>query len=1379
MKKYERKDKNEKRRLAFEKRTVKREQDLARNSTEGGSVLCMTKNTNFNRRFLATFLALVLAFSGLVVGINFSTKAVSGNQTPMEGTYTTGPVKISTYPTFNANHNGALLDRNKLYEQGDDMTITATATFEVNSSGKVTSVSVTTDPSSITGTRQYLYSSTYNKYRQSDQYYYGNGTNVSSSVFSASSTIRTQLSSLIGSDAIVEEFESVLNGVTGVNSYGSDAYDVFSDEIIALIKRAPIEPKSNVASIDDIDVDIPQIPDSAENSLVLNKSIAPSNDGSAYDLTLKSYSTANLSTYKVLEKVPTDYVLVIDQSGSMASRDMPTAYEYAGRVSLEDIAKGQYYYVDGDGNSYRVFAEHGYLYEYLPENTKWSQTIVQESNAGLRWFQTATDADDTTSVENQYYYRTEDGIFRPVTVSVEGKVGTYYVELRYKDANGNEQYFVRPDKPYYKNVFGDDDSIYKEGSFLYDRVNPLVLALYPRPTAYTYSTFLGITTGMYVNYPMYNRHVGYTGLCYRDNNGEIHHISSDSNLTSTEYCDSDGNATTSNDMSTRMYYSGLVKGTQFETRLDTLTTALQAFAKTLQNDYDSYGLVDNRVAIVGFSSENEGTNYNNMEVLTGSTISTAQNGSSYEEGSHYFPYYGANYSSTNYGSTNGTNYNGPQYYAYTGLNALGNNRGYPVQVNSTVYENALISAAHEDAAGNASVNADFTKAIKSLSAYGGTKPAVGLEMAEEIFNARSETQFTMRSGNKDTVDRNKVVIFFTDGEPGNYRYSDRYSEANAVVSKAKDLKDGGTTIFSIGVFGTSDSDPLTYAKYGPVSENSDYEYEQTWWETYKSGSSYYYLNRGWNSTDSANYGSVATDTIYDYMMAVSSNYPNATNYVSADWAANHEDDSYTNWSAMVDDIRGTYNGSNQYYRMASNEESLIAAFKSAASLIEGEETQEAGMISENSVMKDVIDTSNFNIPVDSNGHPTANVTIKKASGSKRGADANVEVSPTLENADGVTYSWGSDNKTLIVEGFNYNDNYIANGHSGYELVVTIEGITPKDGKTGDALTSNETSSGIYSDRTSTGELLKAFDVPTISRHKYMLTVGNDNTSATVNSGFSLKQSDGTTALTSSDLEKAVVELNGTRSKLNEASITWSEVGPSYTMYLENLPLNSKISNTMSIANDSINAYTYSLVATEGEETISDANLGDNAFTVNYADTDYEITSEPNTFSATLSLKTEGEFANTQRAFPIGMTIFKNDNTGYTGDITLGDGTTLSFKNGSLENQDSLQLKHGETVTFANLPANWNVTITPSDDSAGFYTWTTSVDDSTPAASAATQTINQNGHEFSVVYTRGEVTDSGILDNSDSQFAVLYVLAGMAAIAAGGTGYYGYRKRKER
>ena len=1392
MKKYKmtHKTKEEKRRLAFEKRSVKREQNLVRYSTEGGSVLFVTKNANFNRRFLAAFLALVFAFSCLVVGINFSTKAVSGDQMPMEGTYTTGPVKISSYPTFKANHNGAILDRNKLYEQGDDMTITATATFEVNSSGKVTSVSVTTDPSSISGTRQYLYSSTYNKYRQSEQYYYGNGTNVSSSVFSASNTIRSQLSGLVGSDAKVGAFDTAFNGVSGVNSYGSTAYEKLKNEIIALIQRAPIEPKSNVSSIDDIDVEIPEIPESAENSLVLDKTIAPNSLG-AYDLTLKAYTTANLDSYTVMEKIPTDYVLVIDQSGSMATSDMPTDYQYGGRKTLEEIAAGNYYYVDEKGDSYRVFAERNYTYEYFPPNSRWTGQIQEESKGVLRILQ--RESEDEFDAASQYYYRTADGRFRPITMTVQGVIGTYYLKFKYKEYDDSEYtLFDRGEYPEYWDVRGGGKYT-REDNITYPLINSGIKTFYPNRNAYTYSVvplgFTDLETGMFINEPMYKRHLGYNSLCYRDNNGEIHFIPSDSGLLTTEFCDSEGNALTSNENGDRLYYSGLVEGTQFEKRLDTLSVALQAFAKQLQNDRDSFGLVDNRVAVVGFSSENKGTNYNNVEVLTGSTIDYSQTGYSFTEGSHYFPYKGENYSPATSGSSGATNYNGPQYYAYNGYNASVD-RGYNQQVNSTVYRNALIPAANDSASGDAAVNPDFIKAIKSLGAWGGTDPSIGLEMAKEIFDNRSITQYTRKSGDKLPVERNKVVIFFTDGAPGNNDLVDRYKEANKVVEAAHTLKhyvkpgdsvETPAKVFSIGVFGNSDGDPLTYPKYIETNTDNDYEYDMTWWETIQSDGYYYYLNRYWDSLNKTSFGNTPNDTIYDYMMTVSSNYPNATDFISKDWASNHTDPNYSNWLDMVNSVRKTSSAesTNKYYRLATNEESLISAFKDAAQTIKAEETQEAGTISPNTVLKDVIDVSNFDIPIDpETNKPAAEVIIKKAYGTKASKDATPEISPNVEDATGVTYHWADDNKTLVVEHFNFNDNYIANTHPGYELQVTIKGITPKDNKTGDELASNESTSGIYSKETD-GEMLKAFEIPAISRHKYTLTVGGDNTNATVNSRFSIKQDDGTTELSSDDLEKAIVELNGIRSKLNEASIAWSEVGPSYTMYLENLPLNSKISNTMSIANDSTNAYTYSLVATEGEATILDANLSNNAFTVNYADTDYEITSEPNTCSATLSLKTEGEFANTQRKFPIGMTITKSGNTGYTGDITLDNGNTLSFKNGSLENKDSLKLKHGETVTFTNLPANWNVTITPSDDSAGFYTWTTSVDHSTPTSSSATKEIDQNGHEFAVVYTRGEVTDSGILDNSDSQSAILYVLAGMASIAAGGTSYYGYRKRKEK
>ena len=69
------KTKDEKRRLAFEKRNVKKEQNRARYGAEGGSALVMAKTTEFNRRIIAAVLALVFVISTLALGMSFAGRA--------------------------------------------------------------------------------------------------------------------------------------------------------------------------------------------------------------------------------------------------------------------------------------------------------------------------------------------------------------------------------------------------------------------------------------------------------------------------------------------------------------------------------------------------------------------------------------------------------------------------------------------------------------------------------------------------------------------------------------------------------------------------------------------------------------------------------------------------------------------------------------------------------------------------------------------------------------------------------------------------------------------------------------------------------------------------------------------------------------------------------------------------------------------------------------------------------------------------------------------------------------------------------------------------------------------------------------------------------
>lgn len=86
--------------------------------------------------------------------------------------------------------------------------------------------------------------------------------------------------------------------------------------------------------------------------------------------------------------------------------------------------------------------------------------------------------------------------------------------------------------------------------------------------------------------------------------------------------------------------------------------------------------------------------------------------------------------------------------------------------------------------------------VDGLTATGGTRADLGLEQAQNVLNGQ---------GARD--DAQKVVIFFTDGQPGYYQFEDAL--AGDAVNTARDMKADGVTIFSIGVFDGASNDPVT------------------------------------------------------------------------------------------------------------------------------------------------------------------------------------------------------------------------------------------------------------------------------------------------------------------------------------------------------------------------------------------------------------------------------------------------------------------------------------------------------------------------------------------------------------------------------------------
>ena len=120
----------------------------------------------------------------------------------------------------------------------------------------------------------------------------------------------------------------------------------------------------------------------------------------------------------------------------------------------------------------------------------------------------------------------------------------------------------------------------------------------------------------------------------------------------------------------------------------------------------------------------------------------------------------------------------------------------------------------------------FSSQVNAIKPAGATNAAAGLELAKGQASGRSDAK--------------KVVIFFTDGTPT--EYSDFSPEvASSAVGYAKDMKDAGAAVYSIGIF--KGADPATYPDPQRVSNENNfmhavssnypsatYSYESTsWW----------------------------------------------------------------------------------------------------------------------------------------------------------------------------------------------------------------------------------------------------------------------------------------------------------------------------------------------------------------------------------------------------------------------------------------------------------------------------------------------------------------------------------------------------------------------
>ena len=179
------------------------------------------------------------------------------------------------------------------------------------------------------------------------------------------------------------------------------------------------------------------------------------------------------------------------------------------------------------------------------------------------------------------------------------------------------------------------------------------------------------------------------------------------------------------------------------TRLQGLKDAVNQFVSSVESDATTSG-ADHNIAIVGFGATPGKQGYNqNTEVLTGVNIK----------------------------NKNGVLYN----------------------TNSRDYQNAVKNALQDT---KTAPGRTFIKnAIDALDGDGATRTDCGVAMAKDIFDAKTISDPNRYKDNK----RNKVVVIFTDGSPTSSNGFEN-KVANAAISNAKDLKTGGVTVYSIGIF---------------------------------------------------------------------------------------------------------------------------------------------------------------------------------------------------------------------------------------------------------------------------------------------------------------------------------------------------------------------------------------------------------------------------------------------------------------------------------------------------------------------------------------------------------------------------------------------------
>ena len=339
------------------------------------------------------------------------------------------------------------------------------------------------------------------------------------------------------------------------------------------------------------------------------------------------------------------------------------------------------------------------------------------------------------------------------------------------------------------------------------------------------------------------------------------------------------------------------------------------------------------------------------------------------------------------------------------------------------YKNALVSVNDE----NWKVSASITTAIDNITSNGATYTNYGMEMANGVFSNNP-----IEEGSK----RKRVVIVFTDGEPGRSSYEK--TVANAALEEAYKTKNTyGATVYTVGLYNSEvDEDVTKFMHF----LSSNYPTVQSMDDSYV-----------YTPVYSADLDTNKTYYIQRYNGYRAVRYSNRFN----GWYGNYEE--YTPKTSADDTNSGHTQfytvASGNYYMVADEVEKLNGVFTSITEDIQNPSTKVT--LDDKSVMRDILN-GGFVIP--SGG---CTVTTKTQNGTMQ-QDGTIVWEPVADNSLGSTFTAHGPSGVIDVTGFNYSEQYIAKGHPGQKLSVTIQGVEARDEAITNApISTNTALSGIY------------------------------------------------------------------------------------------------------------------------------------------------------------------------------------------------------------------------------------------------------------------------------------------------------------------------------